>query len=484
MIYELLVLLVPLVAGCALMHAQGLKGWALPAFGFVAGLMLQVAIGSLLVFSGLPWWQWLTLSLTLALPVAWWIHRRIRDPGLEVDVRVVVLILVLFAGAIAFFWSANLVKWHADSFRYLMLGSLMNGDHFDVVVPSLLSTRLLGTSILHAPAGMFGESYLRALTPFMAISCLFIVAWFSVRGLEGRLSRGWAVVFAVVGALVLVTVNRYVWHAFYLNGHLYFGIGLLIIAGCAWLQGRRVVSERALLTLQAIAIPSLVVTRPEGTIMAALVLVPVLVNEQVPWRRRALLLVVLGTSTALWQAYHAWSYHSAGIGVPGYAAAFLVLGVVIALVAPIMGWQGLRAVFRHVPTLVETGLWLALLVAAFLQPHVFVASVKATLVNTALDGASWGYSLVMIAILALCVLVATRNPERFALRFAVTTFLPMSFLLAHLREGAYRVGDGDSLSRMFIHILPLVVLFLVSAASAEWRRIHDVGRWNRLEYRS
>ena len=464
------------------MHAQGMKGYALPAFGFVAGLMLQVAIGSLLVFSGLPGWQWLTLSLTLAFPVAWWTHCRIRNSDLPVNIRAVAWTLLLFAAAIVFFWKANLVKWHADSFRYLMLGSLMTDDHFDVVVPSLLSTRLLGTSILHAPAGMFGESYLRALTPFMAISCLFILAWFSVRGLERRMSKSWAVVFAMVGVLVLVTVNRYVWHAFYLNGHLYFGIGLLVIAGCAWIQGRQEAPERALLILQTLAIPSLVVTRPEGTIMAALVLIPVLVNEQVPWRQRALLLVVFGSSTALWQTYHAWSYYTAGVGIPGYAVAFLALGVVIALASPIMGWQGLRAILRYVPSGVEVGLWLALLAAAYLQQEVFFTSVRATLVNTALDGASWGYSLVMISVLLLCVLIATRDSKRFALRFVVTTFLPMSFLLAHLREGAYRVGDGDSLSRMFIHILPLAVLFIVSAAGAEWRRFRVSGAWNRLGY--
>jgi membrane protein implicated in regulation of membrane protease activity len=49
----------------------------------------------------------------------------------------------------------------------------------------------------------------------------------------------------------------------------------------------------------------------------------------------------------------------------------------------------------------------------------------------------------------------------------VTTFLPLVFLLAFLRDGAYRVGATDSLNRMWIQIIPLAVLYVMAAIALD-----------------
>lgn len=470
MIYEFLVLLVPLVAGCALMQAQGMRGYAVPAFGFLAGLAMQTIVWSLLVFSGLPNPQWLALLLTLAPPVAWWIASRRLRAEAPVNAGFAALVLLFLALGVAFMWKVNLVKWHTDSFNYLIVGSLLAGDNPDALTPGTLAKRMLGMPALHAPSALFGEIYLRTVTPLIAISCLTVLAALTSRGLGRQVSRGQAAVFSIMGVLALVTMNRFVWHSFYLNGHLYFGTLILVLGGTMWLQYREAVADRALLVLQVLAIPMLVVTRPEGTIVAAIMLLPALINERIEWRQRASLLFVLGLSTAVWHACLGWSYHTGGRQIPGYVWAFVVLGASAMLTSPVLAWNALRPWLRFAPTVAETTIWLALLAAALVQPDVFLASVKAAATNALMGGTSWGGSLAMIAVLVIGVLVFTQDATRLALRLPVTTFVPVSLLLAHLREGAYRVSEADSLNRMFIHIVPLAMLLIVSAAGAEWRR--------------
>ena len=77
-------------------------------------------------------------------------------------------------------------------------------------------------------------------------------------------------------------------------------------------------------------------------------------------------------------------------------------------------------------------------------------------------GGRWGASLVILGALVVVALAVSRGKTA-ALRFPVTTFAPVALLLAYLRdEGAYRVGQYDSLNRMFIQVVPLAVLYVVA----------------------
>ncbi len=63
-----------------------------------------------------------------------------------------------------------------------------------------------------------------------------------------------------------------------------------------------------------------------------------------------------------------------------------------------------------------------------------------------------------------------RVPGETTLRFPLTSFIPFAFLLAYLRGIAFRVGDGDSLNRMWIQLIPIAVLYLIVAIGAGERR--------------
>jgi hypothetical protein len=118
----------------------------------------------------------------------------------------------------------------------------------------------------------------------------------------------------------------------------------------------------------------------------------------------------------------------------------------------------------------EAALWIALALAAIGNPGKLLESVNATGHNLLLNEGKWGYSLVILGLFVLFCAAAVRGGELMFLRFPVTSFIPLAFLFAYVRGEPYRIGAGDSLNRMWIHVVPLAVLFVIAAASTlRWR---------------
>jgi hypothetical protein len=476
-IVELLSVAAIFVGGCLLVRTAGLRGWGVLPFGLVAGVFLMCAVGLVQVTTALPTSPLLTLILTCGLPLAWWLVRLGQGHDVRIPVVYAVVTLATLAGTVVVFRAANLVKWHIDSFTYLTGGALLaDGTHHIGVSPTHLTKRLIGLPVIHAPAQLAGETYLRSITPLLAAATLGILVWLFQRGLRDRLDRTMLLGFAGLAVLVLLTNNRFVFSAFYINGHLLTGIELLVIAGCGWLLLSR--DHPALRLLQLLAIPALVVTRPEGSVLAVLALLPTLLAAQVRMRHRVLACVTLAAATLLWNAYMVWVFADRGEEISRAIYGDLAVGVAALVAIAALPWVDRLRRPAVLLWTAELGLWLVLAGFAARRPEILDESVRATVRNVVYPSSIWGSSLVVLGLLVL-VAIAVGGADRLtaALRFPVTTFLPFAFLLAYLREeGAYRVGATDSLNRMFMHIVPLAVLYVVVAyARADW-----LGRWAAL----
>ncbi|MPZ27364.1 MAG: hypothetical protein GEV12_13370 [Micromonosporaceae bacterium] len=490
MIAELVSVLAVLAGGSLLVRAAGLTGWSVPAFGLVAGVCVQLTVGLVQVVTPLPTTPVLTLALTAGLPALWWAVRWWRGHDVGLPVRWTALVLAAVAGGVLVLRAANLVKWHTDSLRYLMTGTLLaDGTYYSGVSTHNITKRLIGVPLLHAPAQLSGEQYLRAITPLLAVATVAIVVWLFRQGMRDRIDPTQLAVFAVLGGLLLVTGNRFVFSAFYLNGHLLFAVLLLVVAGAGWLllTGVLTGADRlapALRLLQLLALPAMVVTRPEGSLMAAVALLPMLLSTRVRVPHRAAALATLGVSTMVWQGFVLWVHRERGEAVPATVAAMLALGLLLlALSAGLLRWETRLSRADRLPSrpdrllwVAEAGLWLALAGFALRDPAILVDSVDATIQNVVFGDGKWGSSLVALGLLVLGAVTFLRAPGAASLRFPVTTFIPLAFLLAYLRDAAYRVGYGDSLSRMFMHIVPLAVLFvMVTYSRTDWSSL-----WTRL----
>ena len=470
MIGEYLVVLALLLGGSLLARGVGLRGWAVPAVGYALGVALLVGITSLAVVTSLPLPAWVPVVLTVIGPGVWWAWLVSRGEDVRISMTGMVVVVGVTFVLVAGFRILHLVNLTPDSFRYLTTTGLLGSGRLQEASPFLLESRLLAVPVMHMPATLYGELYLRAVTPLLAISCVLILVWVIKTGLRWVEGPPGPIVVAVVAGVWLASMNRFVFHAFYLNGHLALATWLLLLGGVSWLavqaQERDLVPRLAL--IQVVVVPAIVLTRPEAGLLAGLVLLPLLVTPRVPDRLRWPALACLGVSVAVWQGFLAATYRTSEGSAPISVDGLLALGIVIVLLSVAISRLGTAWLPRRSLGAVEIVLWLGLVVAVLLDVRILRSSIRATLINLSGDG-GWGVSLVVLAVLAVAVLVLTDAPGRAVLRFPLTAFVPLSLLLAYLRDGAYRVGPGDSLNRMLLHLVPVAVLFVVTAfASRRW----------------
>jgi hypothetical protein len=473
MIVEAAVVLSLLAGGAALLRAAGIRGAPLTWLGFLAGMGLYLASSLLLL--NLGWWTGPVIPLvaTVVAPIGYLLTRLRRGVDISTPLPAVGLTVVVVLAAVAILRRANLVNYHWDSLEHAALASMLGSGRLDYADTRLLQLRGLGAPLLHAPAHLGGELYLAAITPLLAAAIVLTLGWFVQRSAPLANPRVPRIVVAGAAAAVLVTTNRFVYHAFYLNNHLLVAAAMLLIAGSGWLLSReRDTSSawaRGLICLQLAAIPTLVLARPEGLLIAGIVLLPSLCAATFARGHRLSLAVVWGLSAFLEQLF----LLTEGMRVRGEAetnpAVFLVVALVILFGASVVAWDREPRRLRRLPPLAELAVWFGVLGAALAAPDVMARSASATWVNLTRGGGGWGATLVLLAILAVVILVVTRDEHRLHLRFPITTFLPLSLIFTFGRGGAYRVAPADSLSRSMVHVLPLLILLLASAAWARWQ---------------
>src|SRR5690606_2503967 len=151
-------------------------------------------------------------------------------------------------------------------------------------------------------AALQGEFYLRSLMPLLALAVIGTFIYAFTSGLATSVGKRERLVFLVVGLAFLVSLNRFVFHAFYLNGHLLLGASVLVIATSMWLVevNPRRPDAHGLATLSAAAIATGVLARPEGALFLFVLLVPLTMTPSIPLAYKRALLAVLGITMSLW----------------------------------------------------------------------------------------------------------------------------------------------------------------------------------------
>lgn len=469
MIWECFFMGTLLATGWILLVTRGVRGWCQPALSFVLGSCTYVVIGLGQVVLHLPTYPVVTLAIAWvfnlsclgsALRAGRLTRASVNGPMLAASFGGLLMVVVTLR-------QLNFVTWHSDSFRYAMASALIADSHFVEMSTNLLTKRMFGYPVLHAPALFIGEYYFRSLAPLLATATTWTLAWFVFEGLNtsGATQRDkWLMSLIAVG--LLVSNNRFLWNSFYLNGHLLCALTLLVTVGAGWLRARGSQPRATYVLLQNLAVPVLVTTRPEGALLAAFALVPSLASAGTSKAERTLLLSNLGATCLGWHGYVMHSclvrgdIEASSIGLCGLGA------ILLATAFMVHRWQAVTRWFAYLVPAAEIALWCALLAFSLVRPAVMRSSIAATLRNVGLDGASWGSSILVLSALVAATLTFTRAPDRTLLRFPVTTFIPLMLLLAPLRGEAYRVGNWDSLTRMLIHIVPLAVLLLAASASS------------------
>ncbi|MBY5161213.1 hypothetical protein [Salsipaludibacter albus] len=469
MVIELAVVLLLLATGVLLLQAVGWSGWAVLPLGWLVGLAVHVAVIHVQAVLRIPTSALFPLALVTAVAALAWLFGRRSGRAVPFDPLVVAVTVVAVAGVVVVAWEANLVRYHYDSIRYLVATSVIAQGDIASLSENLFMKRLSSASLLNTYAFLGDGFYLRSLIPLTSLSTLATLYWVLQVGLPRVTTvRRAAPVAGVLGIGLLVSNYGYLWHSFYINGHLLFAAFALMATGAAWLLALEVAPPRVGLVVMMLAgVVGALLSREEAPLLVALVLVPVLLTPAIDLRVRRLLALTAGVTILLEQALLATLLGRIDLPVESEVQYLAVLGLVLVVVAPVLGAGWVRRSSRLLVWIAEAGLWVALGIYAVADDDVLRDSAVAEWTNFVLGDGLWGLAIVTTVALVVWALVRPPFPHRSILRFPVSAFLPMAFLLAYLREGAFRAGPYDSMNRIVLQVVPLAVLFVMVAVSAE-----------------
>jgi hypothetical protein len=342
-----------------------------------------------------------------------------------------------------------------DSFRYLeAAGILRDFRSLEPLTAHLALTRQFTYPAVQALAEPGG--YLRTFSLLALLGAVAVVL------VAANQTLGAAAPPPAVQAVVLVAAlapNRVAFHALYLNGHTLAAALLAVLGATAWIAWRRPDAVRAWWGPATLATVALVPLRPEAVLVTGITLLPFVFAPAVPlaWRRAPLL--ALGVTTLVWYLGGPLRLALLEGGSPDASVLLATaLGAATLIVALVPGLIALRWV--TVRRLVVGALVAALAAFAVLRTDEVEASLRATAENLTRAG-HWGWFWPVVVVL-LALAWRSRPAAWGILVWPLATFPALGLLLALLRGKPYRVGPGDSFSRMLMHLVPLLALALLA----------------------
>jgi hypothetical protein len=366
----------------------------------------------------------------------------------------------LFTVGAAVLSTFSAAKLSTDSHHILRLAHLLGqGAPLDETVAAYMSDRGVFTVLSYSAADLIGADFLYALAPVLALSfaMLFAIAGTRMARAAGAAPR--AAVLAV-GLALAAALTAYLpsYHLVYLHTNQGSAVYLLAFIALVWLA--EATGDPAHLRPAFLCLAAFALHRVEAPLFAGLFLVMAIYPSDLPRRAIAIPFAAYTLVVCGWLA-------RIGALAPTdseFLSRSRALALVVAVAACFLAWPvatRLRRLRRHIPALVAL-LILAALAAAFARkPDHMISSARALAIDL-LDPSLgawaftwWAVALALVAALFTPPLAAGRS--LFLAAFASAAF---TLLLAFGRI-PYRVGFGDSANRMFLHYLPLAMLYLI-----------------------
>jgi len=457
---ETAILVTLLILGGLLTPRSQRFGMQRMALAGAVGVALHAGLGILV----LPGWSGLLATIGVALLVAGAGRTAGVDFGWRrADLRALAVATAVIGSVTGVVRASRYVLLTGDSHHYWGGGAALADGTFGLVVLDV--KRGIAQTTLHALGFLVGVEGLQALGPLLLIIGLFLILG-AVRDRSDRI--GVSVAVLTLAALIMSPQVRAM--AAFLGGHLLVAVLLLALV---LLLGAVDESDRPEWLMPAVlsVIAALVVTRPEGGVLVALVLVGAsrVSVTTVPW-------VGLGLASTAWAGMlwvGALRYEGAR---PPAVDLLLLIGVLALLVAPIQRRLN-DAIWRSVVSTLGVALW-GVTLALLARDRVVFLEVTVTNIGRGFGG--WGVLGPLLMIVALVVLALTAGRDDGSIqaaRWLLIGFVPVALLsklgdglqvttsgFDRLLSGGGRTGWGDSVNRMWTHVVLIVAYLLVRAA--------------------
>lgn len=374
-----------------------------------------------------------------------------------------------------------------DSMFYLLGGwAYASGDLSPEFV---FGKRGMVQQAVHAPVFAFGgDAGLQSFTPVMLVTGIWLAVTLALKVTGSRLNgRVSAILLAVI--LLVALSPHIVRNAALYNSHIPVGVLLLGIGGL-WAANRRSLRDAQGAAWAAGAMGSaIVLLRPEGIILVALMLAGTVDRAGAnPWR---IAWRLVGLTSVLWSGLLFVGASARGQEAGSEALLALVLGM-LSVLAPWI-YQVARLDGRHLARLMLGILWAAvgLLALSRFESISFFTAARANVLESR---GGWGLIGVLLAVLVVAALAVRGRPETESalrpIRTLLIGFVPITMLskmadnvqtldLGRLLSGGGRVGFFDSVNRMWLHII-FAALFLVLVRLLDDWHVTETGEQGRF----
>jgi hypothetical protein len=476
---ESILLLLVLIGGSLLIPRGHFSAWVVPSAGMIAGSALLVVVGTGSFALGLPGSPGLLLVLSAGIAGFTASRRsanraeaRARSPSLTRWALLAgapsVAIIALMSAVLH---ADGIVTQQRDGVEHIVRGVVLARGGSVEVLQDLrtLNLRMAGLASVHGLGSLWGAELLMAWGAVLALATVVLTATAIRRLTQPVVGGPMSALLGVGGAVLLCSLPMFLYAGLSHLPHIPIAalatlLFVLLLPRCsksAVEDGVR--HEGHLFGLLAMA---LVLVKPDGLFVAALLLLGVRhvdrVTAVVAWR-------YLGLAIVGWQAIMLRAAILSGT-VPSrdVLVQALVGSMLLAFSGVLLRLPRRTYALLTAAPLAVIGCALAL-VAVTGQIDGSLVALRANILRA--DG-GWGSALAVLLVAAIAASVAAVIARSESLRPLVLSVLglPAIFLLIPIvtesRGSGYRVGLSDSMNRMWVNILPLVIILVVAALAA------------------
>lgn len=458
---EFLVLLAVSLAGLAIAGDRRFRVGAMVAAPII-GTATYLLAGAILVgLEAFTVGRALGVVGTLAVVTAWVVHH--RSPGTVAWrslARATTFVTMGVGAVVAATYAVPITALTPDSGEYLVVAGML-GETGSVAAasPTFLLMRQLGVGLIHV-IGFDGPGRAVAWTPLLTASAVVTtlqVAWTRLRPRTASAAALAGLLAAPL--LLLVTADRTLFHATYVNGHMLFAALLLVGMARPWDAATG--GERWGILAAGLCFGSLLTIRAEAAIVVAIFLLPVILSPAWDLRERlALVSPLLVAAGSWWWLSVRPRVEPGDLGLSGPVDPVFVVVVGIAFVATVATWLPPAPLRRVAVASMGTVLAGYLLWKLAMLPDEMAATLAATATNLTTAGL-WGLTWPILAVLVAGVFVSRAVPDDTVFAAGLSLYALALVAFAFLREIPYRVGSGDSGNRMIVHVAFVALLYVM-----------------------
>ncbi len=369
-------------------------------------------------------------------------------------------------GAILFLLTmvtAHLIDWGRagpDSLMQLILADELTA--FPLAHRTLAEFGYWGPMLaaLHAPANWFGYAYFTTLQAAFSMTMVGSFGYFCYSGLVQLKMRPFqARLVAILVAIFLFTIPFINFQFYYIHNNIAAAMYLLIGVGTLWLALTN--ASRSFHWICVLALLGFSLTRTESVLFAIMFLAVALSSDRLSNRDWLIMLLPFTLFLAVWELWLLFVARPAThILTPERILILLgvILGFYVAIVMKRISSLN-RLLIQHLHQIMILVFVLATIIMLFIHPVDVFQAVKVTVFNLFTEGWKW-WGIVWWVVLAwlLSFPYASTFPEERLFVFGIIGFF-MLVMVVGFAHGAGRVGWYSSPNRLYVHILPVVMLY-------------------------